>query len=356
MGFFKKETKLVVVDGKYQFTDIELAVKNYADLQFSIGNYEIASKEYKVLIDEIKKKTADWTSLILEKQIYCSLAMLNLEDYPKSKLKQIDSMIIESCDKILNNYKHRVLRLACLKNVLIHLQYELTGSANPDFVYDLSSVLQKEIKSKFRSLEFLLMIPIFMEQIARYSILKENKCLRKFLFLNVNAASQYTKEREIALPAHAKACLIVATKFYDTLPENSFSLIIELAFFNLGGIYLEEKEGQLKALECYIRVANNKSRAGDETVKKALDKVKSIYKGIEQGVEILQLDQSDKAIAIMKKNLRVLEISDADLITQNEVLVDLGTEKSEEEEKTAADTVDQSFLTESNFSCKKFLT
>ena len=54
MGFFKKETKVVVIDGKYQFTDVELSVKDYADYLFMIGNYDMAYKEYKILYDEIK--------------------------------------------------------------------------------------------------------------------------------------------------------------------------------------------------------------------------------------------------------------------------------------------------------------
>ena len=74
LGLFKKEEKVQIVDGKYVFTEIEKALKDLADLGFSLGLFEIAYKEYKNLYDEIKKRDDFWSGLVIEKMIYCLLS------------------------------------------------------------------------------------------------------------------------------------------------------------------------------------------------------------------------------------------------------------------------------------------
>jgi hypothetical protein len=74
LGLFKKEEKIIMKDGKYVFTEVEKASKDFADLTFGLGLYEEAFKEYKYLHEEIKKRSEFWTGLILEKMVYCLLA------------------------------------------------------------------------------------------------------------------------------------------------------------------------------------------------------------------------------------------------------------------------------------------
>lgn len=53
-GLFRKEEKIIMKNGIYVFTEVEQTLKDYADLCFSLGLYNIALKEYKYLYDEIK--------------------------------------------------------------------------------------------------------------------------------------------------------------------------------------------------------------------------------------------------------------------------------------------------------------
>ena len=294
--------------------------------------------------------------------IYCKLVVCLDQGYTKSFSKNIDSHLGECVDKILNNYKYRMMRISCLKNLIIHLQFELNGSANGDYIYDLNNIFPQEIKSKFKSPEFVIMIPVFMEQCARYSLLKKFKNLREYIFMNVNAANTYTKDKNYGLPQYGRACLVVATKFYDLLPSDSWGYIIELAFYNLAGIYYESKTTYLKALDCYLKVVNNAKvmKENYEISKKALEKVKLIYKEISNNSNnFFNPSVSLDAQNIVKKRLDILKIFDADLVTQDEVLIDLNSLKKKNDEQNKENDENgvedlSKILSNSNFACKYF--
>jgi hypothetical protein len=66
--------------------------------------------------------------------------------------------------------------------------------------------------------------PLLKEQIARYSILKSNKNVRKFIYFNIIAASHFVSEKSINLEPHGMACYIIAAKFYASQGILFFSI------------------------------------------------------------------------------------------------------------------------------------
>lgn len=46
-GLFKKDEEPVFMDGRYIFTPVEEASKNFGDLLFQLGLFDLAEKEYK---------------------------------------------------------------------------------------------------------------------------------------------------------------------------------------------------------------------------------------------------------------------------------------------------------------------
>jgi len=92
LGLFKKEEKVQIIDGRYVFTEIEKAIKDLADLGFSLGLFDIAYKEYKNLYDEIKKRDDYWSGLIIEKMIYCLLAKQESDSITSKELSTISDL------------------------------------------------------------------------------------------------------------------------------------------------------------------------------------------------------------------------------------------------------------------------
>jgi hypothetical protein len=234
LGFFKKEEKIVMKDGKYVFTDVEKSVKDFADMAFCMGIYDVAFKEYKYLHDELKKRSEFWTGLILEKMIYC-LLVKNAGCPNKKEISQVSNYLV-SLSSLSYNLLHRLTRASCLLNYFIHIQYENQIEPNTNLVVTLSNQAFRYKERK--EIEIRIFFPLIKEQIARYSILRRKKNVRKFVYFNIIAASHFVSEKSMSLEAHGMACYIIASKFYEMQGLNSWNLILEFAFYNLGGLYL----------------------------------------------------------------------------------------------------------------------
>lgn len=136
-GLFKKEEKIIMKGGKYVFTDLEKSVKEFADIAFTMGIYDVAYKEYKYLHDEVKKRSEFWNGLILEKMVYCLL--VKQPGCPTRKeLNQIGNYLV-SMSSISYNMLHRLVRASCLLNYFIHVQYESMMEPNANMIVTLSN-------------------------------------------------------------------------------------------------------------------------------------------------------------------------------------------------------------------------
>lgn len=72
---------------------MEKSVKDFADMAFCLGIYNVAYKEYKYLYEELKKRTEYWTGLILEKMIY-SLLIKNAGCPSKKEIGLINNYLV----------------------------------------------------------------------------------------------------------------------------------------------------------------------------------------------------------------------------------------------------------------------
>lgn len=284
-------------------------------MAFCLGIYNVAYKEYKYLYEELKKRTEYWTGLILEKMIY-SLLIKNAGCPSKKEIGLINNYLV-SLSSLSYNQFHRLTRASCLLNYFIHIQYENYLEPSKNIITTLSNQASRYKERK--EIEIRIFFPLLKEQIARYSILKRQKNIRKFIYINIIAASQFISEKSMNLEAHGMACYIIASKFYEMQGLNSWNLILEFAFYNLGALYHTQKNYK-QSLDYLVKALNNS---------KMFDGKSSVFapktfKKINQILESSVVEDKDSVKKFLRQNLKVLDFLDFDIETPDEQVFNLG--------------------------------
>ena len=356
-GLFRKEEKAIIKNGLYVFTEVEQSIKNLADLAFSLGLYDFALKEYKFLHDEIKKKTDYWSALALEKQIYCTL-LLKKSAPNRKECRDLENLISAFYD-ISFGQSHKLVRGTCLINVLLHIEFEQGYNPHSQMIDKLSAA-SRRFKDYGKVLEVKIMYPIIKEQIARFCIMKRKRSPRRFVYFNIVAASNYVSERSIDMEEHGMACYIIASKFYDRMRLHSWNLILEFAFYNLGGLYLGQKKYE-NALFYLIKALNNSKMFNGESTDISEKTFKKVVKMIDQARKNTQGDpaadtQNDQVSLFIRNNLKCLEFKDFDCLTEDELVYQLN--ENFKKEKSAkknlfGNSLNSSYDSEGNIKIKE---
>ena len=287
-GLFKKEEKPVFIDGKYVFTPIEECVKQFADLSFSLGKYEMADKEYKYLLSCVKKKCDFWAGVFTEKRILCQI-LYKFSPISKKESRYIEDSIKELHELSTSRNKYRTLRSTCYMNCLINIQYE-QGIPTSDVLKSLLRETAREFKDASKQPEIRVMYSILKVQIGRFFLYKQPRSLRKFMYNNVIVAYNILSEKEVEVEEYGLAYYMVASKYYDAMKLNSWNLIIEFVYFNLGGISYT-KGNKLDSLYYYIYTLND-SRTPSGTASQI--SVKALAKVIKLANEAVSEKASDE--------------------------------------------------------------
>lgn len=183
--------------------------------------------------------------------LYLSMVNVVVNEKPgKDPFKKVDKALIDVISKSYSNV-YRYCRVLLFTNLLNHLRFGRDEEPSKEMQ---KFILQGSIKlERGERLMIFSMAPILLEQYARYQLLSENKCPRTFFWLIIKAASMYLK-RKIS-KAFAKACFIVAKKFYDRPEFETWGFMNEFLYYNLGNLYLDQygRRDLDRALECFLK-------------------------------------------------------------------------------------------------------
>ena len=90
------------------------------------------------------------------------------------------------------------MRIGCLLNYFIHICFIF--DQEPEFA--LIEMMQKLIprfEKMYKDVTLRVFYPLLKEQVARYNLLKRKKNVRKFIYSNVIAATEFAKIKEMNL-------------------------------------------------------------------------------------------------------------------------------------------------------------
>lgn len=239
-----------------------------------------------------------------------------------------------------------MVRAACLVNLLLHIQFEL-GYPTSQKMIDRLNLSARRFKDDGKVLEVKVMHPIIKEQIARFSLIRRKRCPRKFVYLNIVAATTFVGEKSVNMEDHGMACYIIASKYYSEMNLHSWNLILEFVFYNLGGLYLGQKQYS-NALYYLINALNNSKMFDGESSSIPAKTFRKVVKMIDQAKEADDVKESEKVSQFVRKNLKSLTFKNYDVLTQDELILKLG-EDSKKDKKAKQNLIGNSY------NCKIFI-
>lgn len=234
--------------------------------------------------------------------------------------REVESLIISYLDATYGQM-HKQVRAACMINLLIHLQYEMGFMPKSSLIEKLSDMTRR-FKDYGKVLEVRIMYPILKEQIARFNIMSRTQCPRKFVYYNIVAASNFVGESAVDMKHHGMACYIIASKFYEFQNLHSWNLILEFVFYNLGGLYLGEKQYS-NALYCLIKALNNSKMFDGESSEISAKTFKKVNKMIQQAKNGDNQKESEEVSSFIRQHLKCLKFKEFDVTTQDEMFYNL---------------------------------
>lgn len=259
-------------------------------------------------------------------------------------MKELSNLINTLYD-VSFGQSHKMVRASCLINLLLHIQFEMGYQTSQKMIEKLNFCARK-FKEDGKVLEVKIMHPILKEQIARYSIMRRKQFPRKFVYLNIVAATNYVSEKSVNMEGHGMACYIIASKYYSEMNLNSWNLILEFVFYNLGGLYLGQKQYS-NALYYLINALNNSKMFDGESSQIPAKTFRKVIKMIDQAKNAKDVTESEKVGEFIRQNLRTLKFKDFDVITQDELVLNLSEIKGRKKDKKASST-----LIGNSYSCK----
>lgn len=201
----------------------------------------------------------------------------------------------------------------------------------------------KRFKEDGKVIEVKIMYPIIKEQIARFSIMRRKRCPRKFVYLNIIAATNYVSEKNINMEDHGMACYIIASKYYAEMNLNSWNLILEFVFYNLGGLYLGQKQYS-NALYYLIKALNNSRTFDGENSSIPAKTFRKVVKMIDRAKEAENVEECESVKDFIRKNLNSLKFKNYDVVTQDEIILNLSsTDKKKKDKKAKENLIGNTF-------------
>jgi hypothetical protein len=273
--------------------------------------------------------------------IYCILLQSTVPS--RRECKDVETLLTSFLE-LSYGQAHKRLRAACMMNLLIHLQYEMGYLPQTSFIEKLDQMARR-FKDK-KELQLRIMYPILKEQIARFNIMSRNKSTRKFVYYNIIAASNFIAEKSIDMENNGIACYLIASKYYESQNLHSWNLILEFPFYNLGGLYLGQKNYS-NALYYCIQTLNNSKMFDGQTSEKSKKSFKKMTNIIAQAMKSQGSIDMPNVSNFIRQYLKIMKFGDFNIQTEDEQFYNLTVQREKKEQAKTQKLQNEELKTES---------
>lgn len=312
-SFMRKDEKIIRQDGKYVQTNVELAIKNYADLLFLCRFYDAAAQEYKLLYQEIIKKCVKTGSIFLELYIYnmiCNFYIDTNYQGMKKQLKEIETNIASQYDFAYQLSEKSILaRLSFMLVYFTEVKYNFDPKKTPtELLNNLDNL--KDIFSKNDSdLDMKFLFAALEEMRARLLLYENPPQYRKFSYRTMIASFRYS---EIKLEDYALAAALIGNGYYKIHAESNWPNILDFVYGPMLGKLSYGKKRWLTAIRCFIiwikysKLCKEDRKEG----KKAVERIKSTLAKVSNFND----EEENELNAEISQTLSLISCSDFDII------------------------------------------